>query len=102
MSELPASVLMLPLRRGADNCVLSFGADQAVANLPIAKPEGVEDFYTYCKANQGPDMVPWSCQAYLTRGKMIALVVASGQSQAAAAAQLTSAVPIFAAPFVKA
>lgn len=101
-SELPASVLMTSLKQRADGCVLSFGADQAVANIPIAKPEGVDDLYTYCEANKDPEMVPWSCQAYLTRGNLIAFVVASGQSQASAAAQLTSAVPIFTAPFVKA
>jgi hypothetical protein len=101
-SDLPATVLVRGVRNSGDGCALSFGADKVVGNVPIAKPEGVEDSYAYCEANKNPEMVPWSCQLVMARGTLITLVVASGQSQQAAVAQLASVVPTFAETFVKA
>ncbi|HEX8870543.1 MAG TPA: hypothetical protein VF821_33060 [Lentzea sp.] len=102
MSEVSADLLVRQAQNEVNSCKPYREATEITANMPIAKPEGVEDFYAHCEANKDPGTVPWSCHAVMGRGKLIAHVVASGQSQQAAAAQLTSAVPIFAAPFVKA
>ncbi|MFD4639840.1 hypothetical protein ACFWN2_21190 [Lentzea sp. NPDC058436] len=66
---------------GADGQVVTCAqcrpADQRKADLPLAKPDGVGDFYVHCEANVDP-------------------------GQEASAAQLASVLPIFAETFVKA
>lgn len=101
-SELPASVLLTSVRRQADLCLPGSSADQVAPNLPLAKPDGVDDLYGYCVANIDPELIPWSCHAVLARGTLITVVVASARTQSAAAAQLNSVLPIFTEPFVKA
>jgi hypothetical protein len=84
------------------SCAQYRPADQLKADLPLAKPGGVDDMYAHCEANLDPDLVPWSCHAVLGRGTLVTLVVAFGHSQLAAEAQLTSVLPIFAESFAKA
>ncbi|WP_330274638.1 hypothetical protein OG205_02785 [Lentzea sp. NBC_00516] len=102
MSERPAAGLLEAVRTRAGSCSRSRLADQMKVDIPIPAPQGVDGVYGVCEANRDPELVPWSCQAVMGRGTLISVVVASGQTQAAAEAQLSSVVPIFAETFVKA
>lgn len=102
MSDRPAATLVESVRARVKLCAGSRPADQIKVTIPLTKPQGVDDFYAYCETNQDPDLVDWSCHAVMGRGTLVTLVVASGLTQTAAEAQLTSVVPIFAETFAKA
>jgi hypothetical protein len=102
MSDRPAATLVESVQARAKLCIGSRPADQIKLSIPLTKPQGVDDFYAYCIKNQDPNLVDWSCHAVMGRGTLITLVVAFGLTQAAAEAQLTSVVPIFAETFAKA
>jgi hypothetical protein len=99
MSDRTAATLVTAVERRLSSCAKNRSAEQTGA---VTKPEGVDDFYAHCEANPDPELVPWSCHAMMGRGTLITVVVASGQTKAAAETQLTSVVPIFAESFVKA
>ncbi|RDI26485.1 hypothetical protein DFR72_107126 [Lentzea flaviverrucosa] len=99
MSDRTAAALVGAVQTRLAGCAKNRGAAETKA---VAKPEGVDDFYAHCEANPDPELVPWSCHALMGRGTLITVVVASGQTKAAAEAQLTSVAPIFAQSFVKA
>ncbi|MET9632443.1 hypothetical protein ABZX92_33795 [Lentzea sp. NPDC006480] len=102
MSDRPAAALVESVRARVKLCIGSRPADQIKVTIPLTKPQGVDDFYAYCITNRDPNLVDWSCHAVMGRGTLITLVVAFGLTQAAAEAQLTSVVPIFAETFAKA
>lgn len=102
MSDRSAATLVEVLRKWVTSCAQYRSADQLKVTIPLTKPQGVDDFYGYCETNEDPDLVDWSCHAVMGRGTLITLVVAFGLTQAAAEAQLTSVVPIFAETFAKA
>lgn len=102
MSDRPAATLVESVRARAKLCIGSRPADQIKVTIPLTKPQGVDDFYAYCITNKDPGLVDWSCHAVMGRGTLITLVVAFGLTHAAAEAQLTSVVPIFAETFAKA
>lgn len=99
-SELPASAVLSTVRQQIRGCVPNRPAGTVVLDVPLAKPEGVEESYAYCEAND-PGALPWSCGAALARGNMFALVVVNGQTREAASAQLNDVTPIFAKSLVK-
>jgi hypothetical protein len=100
--DRPAATLVESVRARVKLCSGGRAADQVKLSLPLAKPQGVDEFYAHCEANKDPGVVPWSCHAVMGRGTLITVVVASGLTQAAAEAQLTSVTPIFAETFAKA
>ncbi|MGW6442928.1 hypothetical protein [Lentzea sp. NPDC055074] len=99
MSDRTASALMGAVQTRLTGCAKDRAAEETKA---VTKPEGVEDFFAHCETNKDPELVPWSCHALMGRGTLITDVVASGQTKAAAEAQLTSVLPIFAQTFAKA
>ncbi|MFI6096100.1 hypothetical protein ACIA8G_11130 [Lentzea sp. NPDC051213] len=106
MSDLPAAVLLTTVQRWSRLCTsYSPGGVSplrtVVPDVSLVRPEGVDESYAYCEANNDPALVPWSCHAVLARGTLLATVTASGRSQDAALAQLTSVVPIFAESLAK-
>ncbi|MEU7476573.1 hypothetical protein AB0A63_11365 [Lentzea sp. NPDC042327] len=101
-ADRPAATLVERVRTWAQQCTQYRGADKIKLELPLTKPQGVDDFYAYCETTEDPALIDWSCHAVMGRGTLITVVVAFGPTQAAAEAQLTSAVPIFAETFAKA
>lgn len=101
MSDRPAATLVESVQARVKSCAAS-RADQFKVAIPLTKPQRVDDFYAYCKTNQDPNLVDWSCHAVMGRGTLITLVVAFGVTQATAEAQLTSVAPVFAETFAKA
>ncbi|ANZ34836.1 hypothetical protein BBK82_00830 [Lentzea guizhouensis] len=101
-ADRPAATLVESVRARAKLCSGSNADRQAGLSLPLAKPQGADEFYAFCMANLDPDLVPWSCQAVMGRGTLITVVVASGSTRAAAEAQLTAVTPVFAETFAKA
>ena len=99
MSERTAATLVASMPRSISGCAAARGAAQLTT---LAKPAGVDDFFAHCEANVEPGLVPWSCLVLMGRGTLITLVVASDRTRAAAEAQLTAVLPIFAEPFAKA
>jgi hypothetical protein len=92
-SELPAKALVSMVREKAQACAP--GAEAAVT-----EPDGVEELFAYCAAND-PGAVPWSCKAAFSRGNVFAFVVVNAESAETASLQLGAALPIFAGPLVK-
>ena len=102
MSDLSAAVLLLPVRRGARDCVLGSPAGTVFADEPIATPPGVDESFAHCESHDEPGVTPWSCHAVLGRGTLIATIVSFGETRESASAQLATVVPILAAPFAQA
>ena len=102
MSDRPAATLVEVMQARVKSCAQHVPADQIKVAIPLTKPQGIDDLYAYCVTNRDPNLVDWSCHAVMGRGTLITLVVAFGRTQAAAEAQLTSVVPIFAETFAKA
>ncbi len=97
----PAATLVESVRARVKPCSGGRAADQVELGLPLAEPQGVDEFYAHREANQDPGVVPWSCHAVVGRGTLITVVVASSLTLAAGA-HLTSVTPIFAETFAKA
>ncbi|KJK52044.1 hypothetical protein UK23_04730 [Lentzea aerocolonigenes] len=92
-SELPAKALVSMVREKAQACAPG-------AEVAVARPDGVEELFAYCGAND-PGAVPWSCKAAFSRGNAFAFVVVNAESAESASLQLSAALPIFAEPLVK-